>query len=336
MSMMAQKKQKKAAIDKKLKIVCIGGGNLMPKVILEPLKKYPVQLTGITSMVDSGGAAGQFRERFGVLPPGDIRRHVLALSNAPKWKKQLWSFRFGNESFGVGHTGHVLSNAFIACLELNLKSHRKAMAIVSEFMELGDNRALPMIIDKTHIFAEMENGDILEGEREIELSENHDANLKIGKIFQKPESKMFPESKKAILEADLIILGPGDLYSSIAPCFLPKDAPAIFKKSKGKKILVSNTVARIGETHGFTIAKFAAEVEKYMGSELDFVLYHNGIIDDDILNSYRKENPEIGELLSIDDDLPKNKFIGRDIYKKNEFAYDSKKVIANIFKLLKL
>jgi uncharacterized cofD-like protein len=325
-----------AKAKKRLKIVCLGGGNLMPKVLLEPLKKYPVELTGITSMMDSGGASGQLREHFNVLPPGDIRRHVLALSNAPQWKKQLWTFRFGNETFGHGHKGHVLSNAFIACLEYNLKSHRKAMAIVSEFMELGKNRALPMITDKTQIFAEMEDGQILEGEREIELSENHDANLNIKKIFQKKETKLFPESKKAILEADLITIGPGDLYSSIIPCFLAKDAPAVFRRAKGKKILISNTVVRKGETHGFSIKKFAAEVEKYMGSELDCVLYHSRPINKTMLANYRKNHPEIGEELTIEKNLTKDKFIGRDILKKNEFAYDSKKVIKAIFKLVKL
>jgi uncharacterized cofD-like protein len=217
---------------------------------------------------------------------------------------------------------------------MNLKSHRKAMMIVSEFMELGENRALPMIIDKTQIFAELENGDIIEGEREIELTENHDASLNIKRIFQKTETKLFPESKKAITEADLIIIGPGDLYSSIAPCFLAKDAVATFKKAKGKKILVSNTVARNGETHGFSIAKFASEVEKYMGSSLDFVLYNNKPIDRTILENYRKGHPEIGEELSVGDDLPKDKFIGADILKKDEFAYDSKKVIRGIFKLI--
>ncbi|MCU0653318.1 MAG: 2-phospho-L-lactate transferase CofD family protein, partial [Candidatus Pacebacteria bacterium] len=221
---MKPKTQKKSKTAKNLKIVCIGGGNLMPKVLLEPLKKYPVQLTGLTSMVDSGGASSLFREQFDVLPPADIRRHVLALSNAPKWKKQLWTFRFGNETYGSGHKGQVLSNAFMACLEYNLKSHKKAMAIVSEFMELGDNRALPMIVDKTNIFAELENGQVLEGEREIELSENHDAGLKIKKIFQNPESRLFIDAKKAILAADIILIGPGDLYSSIAPCFLAVDA----------------------------------------------------------------------------------------------------------------
>jgi uncharacterized cofD-like protein len=334
------KTAKKTKNNKRLKIVCLGGGNLMPKVVLGPLKKYPVELTGITSMVDSGGASSVFREQFNVLPPADIRRLVLALSDAPEWKKQLWKFRFGNEVFGIAdgdvnrHKGQVFGNAFMAGLEWNLKNYRKVIEIVSQFMELGDNRALPMILDKTNIFAELENGQILEGEREIELSENHDAALKIKKIFQKPESKLFSDAKKAILKADLIIIGPGDLYSSIAPCFLAVDAPEVFKKAKGKKILVSNTVSRKGETHGFSVGGFVAEVEKYMGSKLDYVLYHNTPLNEVLLLRFQKENPQISELLIIDNNLPKDKFIGADIYKKNEFAYDSKKVINEIFKLV--
>ena len=311
----------------------------MPKLLLEPLKKYPVQLAGITSMVDSGGASGEFRKQFGVLPPGDIRRLILALSNAPEWKKQLWTFRFGNEVFGVAdgdinrHKGQCFANAFIAGLEWTQKSYRKAIAIVSEFMELGENRALPMITDKTDILAEMDDGTIIEGEREIELAENHDVNLKIKRIFQKPASKLFAESKKEILEADVIIIGPGDLYSSIAPCFLATDAPAAFKKSRGKKILVSNTVSRKCETQGFSIARFAAEVEKYMGSGLDYVLYHGKPLDEGLLANYQKENPQIGGPMATDGDLPKDKFIGVDLLKDNEFAYDPKKIVKQIFKI---
>jgi len=333
---MAEKNKKKLKIaknNKKLKIVCIGGGNLMPKVLLEPLKKYPVELTGITSMVDSGGSAGQFRQHFDVLPPGDIRRHVLALSNAPEWKKELWKFRFGEEVFEDGHKKHTFGNAFIAGLEFHFKDHRKAMAIVSEFMELGGNKALPMIIDKTHIFAELENGEIVEGEGEIEVPVRHDPKLKIKRVFPKSLSRLFPASKKAILEADLIIIGPGDLYSSIIACFMAEDAPEVFKKAKGKKILVANTVAKQGETHGFSISEFAGEVEKYMGSGLDYVLYHNRPIGKDLLAGYRKENPQICGEIVINDGLPKDKFIGADIIKKDEFAYDSKKVIDNIFKI---
>lgn len=328
------KKTKSQRSLKKMKIVCLGGGNLVPKVLLGPLKKYPFQLTGITSMVDCGGAASVFRKQFNVLPPGDIRRHVLALSNAPQWKKDLWTFRFGEEFFGAWHKGQSFGNAFIAGLEWNLKSHRKAMAIVSEFMELGDNRAVPMIVDKTNIIAELEDGSIIEGEQEIEMAGNHDTNLKIIKLFQKPESKIFPEAKKAILEADLIIIGPGDLYSSTIPCFLPKGAPASIKKAKGEKILISNTVSRKGETHGFSLGSFVAEVEKYMGSPLDYVLYHNKPVDAGLLEKYEKEEAMVCQPLGIETDLPKNKFIGADILKKDEFAYDPKKVIREIFKLI--
>jgi len=315
------------------KIVCIGGGNLMPKVLLEPLKKYPVELTGITSMMDSGGSAGQMRQHFDVLPPGDIRRHVLALSNAPQWKKELWKFRFGEEVFEDGHKKHTFGNAFIAGLEYYFKNHRKAMAIVSDFMELGGNRALPMIIEKTHIYAEMENGEIVEGEGEIEVPTKHDPKLKIKKVFSRPEIKLFPESKKAILEADIIIIGPGDLYSSNIACFLAKDAPAVFKKTKAKKILICNTIAKQGETHNFSVAEFASEVEKYMGSKLDYVLYHNQPIDKKLIEDYQKENPQICGPISVNDNLPKDKFIGKDILQRDKLAFDSKKIINAIFKL---
>jgi uncharacterized cofD-like protein len=144
---------------------------------------------------------------------------------------------------------------------------------------------------------------------------------------------LFPESKKAILEADLIIIGPGDLYSSIVPCFLAIDAPPVFKKSKAKKILVSNTVSRKGETHGLTIGGFAAEVEKYMGSVLDAVLYHNLPINSDLLAGYAKKNDMVCEPLPIEADLDKKKFVGADILSKDEFAYDPKKVIKQIFKI---
>jgi len=328
---MITKKSKKS---KKIKIVCLGGGNLVPKVLLGPFKKYPLQLTGITSMADSGGAASVFRKQFNVLSPGDIRRHVLALSNAPKWKKDLWTFRFGEEYYGAWHRGQSFGNAFIAGLEWNLKSHKNAMKIVSDFMEVGNNRALPMTIDKTDIAAELEDGSEIVGEHEIELAANHDPNLKIIKIFQKPMAKIFPEAKKAILEADLILIGPGDLYSSTLPCFLPIEAPKVFKKAKGKKILISNTVSRQGETQGFSVKKFADEVEKYMGSRLDFILYNNTPINAKLLAEYSQREKMVCAPLKIDDDLQKDKFIGADLLKAGEFAYDSKKVIRQIFKLI--
>ncbi|MCK5466031.1 YvcK family protein, partial [Candidatus Parcubacteria bacterium] len=198
------------------KAVCFGGGNAIPKTILIPLKKYPVDITAITSMVDNGGSTGQLRTDFNVLPPGDIRRHVLALSEAPDWKKEFWQFRFGHEMFDGGHKGHSFSNAFIAGLEYNLKDFGKVLEVVNEFMEVKGN-ALPATIEQTQIYAELENGEIAKGEDEIDVPQKHDPNLKIRRAYLEPEVKAYQPSLDAVTEADIIIIGPGDLYSSTIP-----------------------------------------------------------------------------------------------------------------------
>jgi uncharacterized cofD-like protein len=317
------------------KIVCIGGGSQIPKLLLEPLKDKGFQLSGITSMVDDGGSTGQMRKNFGILPPGDIRRHILALSDAPRWKKELWNFRFGEEVFDCNHKGHNFANAFLASLELSLNDYRKVLGVVHDFMEIKGHRALPAIIGKTTLMAELENGEIVEGENEIDVPMKHDSNLKIKGVFLKPSFKIFPETRQAILDADLIIMGPGDLYSSIVPCLLAEGMSAVFKKTKAKKILICNTIAKLGETHNFSVAEFASEVEKYMGSKLDYVLYHNQLIDKKLIEDYQKENPQICGPISVNDNLPKDKFIGKDILRKDKLVFDSKKLIAAIFKLLK-
>ena len=329
--MIVDKKRKTA---KKMKIVCIGGGTQIPPLLLDNLRKRPVEVVGITSMVDCGGSGGYFRREFGVLPPSDIRRHILGLSNAPKWKKDLWQFRFGEEIFEDGHKGQVFANALMAGLENAFGDYRKVLKFVYEFMELGGNRALPATVAQTHIIAELENGEIVKGEAEIDVPRNHDSHSKIKKVYLDPQVNAFSESKNAILEADAIIIGPGDLYSSIVPCFLPIGISAALKKTKAKKILISNSLAKMGETQDFSVAEFANEIEKYMGTGLDYVLYHNKPLDRGLLAQYQKENPQISGALIVNDNLPKGKFIGKDIYKKDALAYDPKKVIANIFKII--
>jgi len=134
-------------------------------------------------MADSGGSGGYFRQKFGVLPPSDIRRHILALSNAPAWKKNLWQFRFGEEIFEDGHRGHVFANAFMAGLETAFKDYNKVIEYVNNFMEIGENAALPATIQPANLFAKLENGQIISGESEIDVPKSHNANLKIKQVF---------------------------------------------------------------------------------------------------------------------------------------------------------
>lgn len=308
----------------------------MPKAILVPLKKYPVMITGITSMVDNGGSAGQLRTDFDVLPPGDIRRHVLALSDAPQWKKDLWVFRFGHEVFDGGHKGHVFANAFIAGLEYNLKDYSKAIDAMHEFMEISEkHKALPATVEKTQIYAELENGEIVKGEDEIDVPLKHDPKLKIKKVYLEPKAKAFSKSLEAVEKADLITIGPGDIYSSSVPCLLMEGMSEAFKRSKAKKVLIVNAMTKLGETNDFSVADFASEVEKYMGSPLDYVIYNAEIPDKKRIDEYKKEESSVIELVKVDKGLDSKKFIGTGILaKEGSIIYDPEKLVKTIMSLI--
>jgi uncharacterized cofD-like protein len=316
------------------KVVCFSGGNAIPRAILMPLKKYPVDITSITSMVDNGGSSGQFRENFNVLPPGDIRRHILALSNASDWKKELWNFRFGKEKFDGGHKGHNFANAFIAGLEYNLKDYDKVLKVVNEFMEVK-GKVLPATIEQTQIYAELENGEIIKGEDEIDVPKKHDPNLKIKKAYLEPEAKAYQPSLDAVAEADLITIGPGDLYSSSIPCLLMKGMKEAFKKTKAKKIFICNTMTKLGETNNFSVSDFVNEAEKYMGCDFDYVIYNTEIPSKERLEKFKKEELGILDLVKVDKNLDEEKFIGTKIIEKTgPIVHNPEKLVKLLISLI--
>ena len=317
------------------KIVCFSGGNAIPRAILMPLKKYPVDIVSITSMVDNGGSSGQFREDFNVLPPGDIRRHILVLSEAPQWKKDLWNFRFGREKFDGGHKGHNFANAFIAGLEANLKDYDKVLKIVNEFMEVK-GKVLPATIKQTQIYAKLENGKIIKGEDEIDVPKKHNPNLKIKKVYLEPKVKAYPLSLKAIIEADLITIGPGDLYSSSIPCLLMKGMKEALEKTKAKKVFICNIMTKLGETNNFSVLDFVNETEKYMGCGFDYVIYNTEIPSKERIRKFKKEELGILDLVKIDKNLDREKFIGMKIIEKNgPIIHNSGKLVKLIMSLVK-
>jgi len=316
------------------KIVCFGGGNALPQVVLSGLKKYPLIINSITSMMQSGGSTGQLRKDLNVLPPGDISRHLIALSEAPQWKKGLFYYRFGEKKFPGGHVGHRFGTVFIACLEYLFKDFEKASLFAHEFLEVKKNRALPATIKKTSLWAELENGQIIQGEDEIDVPKKHDSKLRIKRIFLKPEAKAYPPTLAAIQEADFIILGPGDLYSSLIPCLLPGGIKMAIQKSRAVKIYVCNIMNKLGETNGFSVLDFAGEVEKYLGCSLDLVLYNTEIPDKNRIKEYRKKEPSILGIVKFDKELDKDKFIGKNLLKKKgSLEHNSNKVVKNILKL---
>lgn len=314
--------------------VCFGGGNAMPKAVLSKLKKYPVRITSVTSMVDDGSSTGQLRKDFNILPPGDIRRHILALSDAPIWKKKLWDFKFGHEIFDGGHKGHNFANVFIGGLEYATKDYGIVLDAAHNFLEVKKHRALPATINKVQLAALLENGEEILGENEIDIPKKHNENLKIEKIYLMPEAKAYPPVLNCIKRADIIIIGPGDLYSSLLPCFLPKGISKAIKQSRAKKILICNIMTKRGETNNFSVFDFANETEKYIDCRLDFVIYNSQIPGAKKIKKAIKEEPYLEKLVAINKDLDKKKFIETKILEKTEpLVYNSIKLAKAIIKL---
>jgi uncharacterized cofD-like protein len=313
------------------KVVCFGGGNATPRLILPELKKRGFDITSVTSMMDSGGSTGQLREEMEILPPGDIRRHLLALSEAPLWKKQLFCFRFGSEVFKGGHRGHSLGNVFLAGLENVLGDYEKVLEVTHEFLEVK-GRCIPATSMRTHIVAELENGEQIVGEDEIDVPDTHSADLKITRVGLETPAEAYPETIKAVEEADIIIIGPGDLYSSLIPCFLPIGMKEAFQRSKAKKIFICPAMSKRGETHWLTVATMAEEIEKYIGCKLDRVIYNTEEPDIERVAEHQKGEPLHTGILPYYDVPKSEKFVGRGLLKSDKAPhYDQEKVMGAIF-----
>ena len=310
------------------KIVCLGGGNAMPKTVLRGLKEYRVKLATVCSMADNGGSTGQLREDFSVLPAGDIRRHLLELSHAPLWKKELFNFRIGREIFSGGHKGHSFGTVFISGLERSLKDFNKALKYISEFLEVkGD--VLPVTLDKIDICAVLENEEIISGETNIDIPK-HNPKLKIKEAYLKPKAKANPAALKAIKSADLLVIGPGDLYSSIIPCLLPRGISKAFQQTEAKKVFICPAMTKSGETNNFSVLDFTETVERYLGCDLDLVIYNSFLVEKEDVKKYKKEHRELLNLVKINKDLDKEKYIGKNLLIRKELIEYSPTKLAKI------
>jgi len=320
---------------KRPKIVVIGGGTGTYQTLLG-LRPYPVDLVAVVTMSDSGGSSGRLRQELGVLPPGDARRALLALSGLHIKKKTLntlFDFRFNNGELA----GHSLGNLLLAALTQITGRTDVAISEAARILEVS-GQVLPVTLDKTELVARLADGTIIRGETNIDVREIK-PKIPIGEVYLSPQGKIFPGTKKAILEADLILLGPGDLYTSIIPNLLIKGVDQALDKSKAKLILITNLMTKHGETDGFKTSDFVREVKKYLvraSNKLTYVLVNKKIkATPKIMNWYKKHRA-----VPVENDLGnKNEFkvkvVVRDFSQKgNLLRHDSKKLARAIMNLL--
>lgn len=256
----------------------MGGGN-GSAITLNAVKIMTdkFDISAVISMSDSGGSSGRLRREFKYLPPGDILRAILALSpyDYSVLKKIFHSNRF--EVKGKLNK-HNLGNLFLILGQKYSGDYLKTLKSLEEVVE-AQGRVYPVTLDQTDMQVELDNGKILFNEEQIDRP-NHNRMYRIKKAWLKPEGKIFAGAKKAILEADYILLGPGSLYTSVIATLLPGGVFETIKKSKAKLVYVmGNGYEKEGETGPRKMSEFVNQLQKYLPKKLDAVIYNNHVLD---------------------------------------------------------
>jgi len=312
------------------KIAVIGGGSGLFNLLIG-LKKYDVDISAIVSVADSGGSSGILRSEFGILPPGDILRCLVALSDSTPLMKDLFLYRFKN---GDGLKGHSFGNLFLTALREVTGSDEISIMELSRLLKIR-GKVLPVSLDRFHLCAELENGQIIVGETNIDIPK-HDGSLKIKRVFLEPKGRAYYGAVKAIMNSDFIILGPGDLYTSLIPNLLVSGISEAIRDSKAKKIYVCNLMTKFGETNDFKVHNFVDEIEKYAGGKIvDFVIVNSQKISNTLLEKYSEENAYPVEL--DEDEMKKRdlKVVKRElVHESNIIRHDSDKLAKAIIELV--
>ena len=315
------------------KVVVIGGGT-GNFVVLRGLKKYPLDLTAIVSMADDGGSTGILRDELGVLPPGDVRQCLVALSNSSRLMRSLMNYRFENGGLG----GHSFGNLLLSALEKVTGSFEKAVEEAGKILYIR-GKVIPVTTHQVRLKMVLNNRKILEGEREIFLSDEIDKGYQT--ILLEPFPKVNPRVIEEIRNADLIVIGPGGLHTSLIPNLLVEGVCDAIKKSDAKKVYIVNLMNRKGQTTGFKTSNYVAELVRYFGRDIfDYILINDHKPAKELIDVYAQE----GEL--VENDLEHERIIPadllgrlatepkRDFMKRNLIRHDSQKLAQELFKIV--
>ena len=267
-----EKLYRRNKLNKGAKVVAIGGGTGL-SMLLKGIKKYTNNITAVVTVGDDGGSSGRLREEMGILPPGDIRNCIAALADDEDLITKLFQYRFKT---GEGLEGHSFGNLFLTALCAITGNMVKAVKESSNVLNIR-GVVLPATLDDMKLLAEFEDGRIIKGESSIP-----EAHGKIKRLFTDPEiCRALPEVLIAIANADLIILGPGSLYTSVIPNLLVSGIVEAIEQSSAKKIYVCNIMTQTGETDNYTVASHVNALLNHAKGKkiIDAVLVNNSLPD---------------------------------------------------------
>lgn len=306
---MNQKRQKR--------VVVIGGGT-GTFVVLRGLKEYPVNLSAIVTMSDSGGSNRRIRDEFGLLPTSDIRQCLVALSDengGAGLLRKLFMYRFEK---GKGIAGMTFGNLFMAALTDIVGNQEEAIRQTGRVLRIKGS-VIPVTLTETNLYAQYEDGTTVKEEHLID-EPAHDGKLKIEKAFLHPSATPNPMALDAITKADLVIIGPGDLYTSILPNLLVSGVAEALQKCNGHIVYVLNLMTKFGQTYNFKATDHVRVLEETIGTSLNYIIVNTQTFPKHALSVYMKYQE-----IPVLDDLPRNSYfrvitaplINRPVYKKS-------------------
>jgi uncharacterized cofD-like protein len=305
-----------------LRIVAIGGGTGLA-ALLSGLKKFSylrsevdgrprVHITAIVTVTDDGGSSGRLRRELEVLPPGDIRNCMVALSEDDALLSELFQYRFGA---GRGLKGHSFGNLFLSALTQVTGDFLKAIQVSSEVLAIHGN-IFPSTRKDVVLRAELENGELVEGESRISR-----ARSRIDRIYLQPRKcEPLPETLDAITQADLITLGPGSLYTSVIPNLLVNGIPKAIRQSKAVKAYFANLMWQPWETMYFTASDHLDAIERHAGKGL----VNTVVVNTHPIGGQRRRRYAAEKVYPVEVDLPQLREHGVDVIGRNLLARSEK------------
>lgn len=309
-------------MDSPLRIVAIGGGTGLSS-LLAGLKRYSYQrpgdgvrprvdVTAIVTVTDDGGSSGRLRREFDVLPPGDIRNCMVALSEDDALLSELFQYRFAS---GRGLKGHSFGNLFLTALTHITGDFLKAIRVSSEVLAIH-GRIFPSTASNVVLAAKLADGTEIRGESSISK-----ARLPIKRIYLRPKKcKPLKETLEAIEGADLITFGPGSLYTSVIPNLLVEGIPDAIRKSKAKKLYFCNLMWQPWETMNFTASDHLAAIARHGGKDL----LNCVVVNTHHIGGERRRRYAAEKVYPVEVDLPKLQEIGVEVIKRNLLAKSEK------------
>lgn len=278
---------KKKILDKGPRVVILGGGTGL-SVLLRGLKNHTSNITAVVTVADDGGGSGVLRSDLGMLPPGDIRSCILALADTEPTMEKLIQYRFTEGDL----KGQSFGNLFIAAMNGIYDNFELAIKEMSNVLAVS-GKVLPMTLEDVTLFAKLKNGKTVKGESNIPLI-NGKVNSEIDYVFLKPEES-FPleETIEEIKRADIILLGPGSLYTSVIPNLMIKGIVEELEKSSADKVYIANVMTQPGETDNYSVKDHISAILKHSSEDIiDHVIVNNEKLPLEIFEKYSFDGSE--------------------------------------------